>query len=139
MTYTYSSAPVVVVLSGSMEPTFYKGDILFLDNNPSPLQIGEIIVFQIEGRPIPIVHRILEIHNDEKGEQKLLTKGDNNEGFDRPLYAPGEIWITRQHVLGRAKGLLPVVGHLTIILTEYPVVKYLMLATMGFFVLTGQD
>jgi len=122
-----------------MEPTFYKGDILFLNNDPSPLQIGEIIVFQIEGRDIPIVHRILEVHNEEDGEQKILTKGDNNEGFDRPLYAKNEMWITRKNVLGRARGLLPVVGHLTIILSEFPIVKYLMLSIMGFFVLTGQD
>lgn len=139
MAYTNSETPVVVVLSGSMEPTFYKGDILFLNNDPSPLEVGEIIVFQIEGRPIPIVHRILEIHNSKDGEQKILTKGDNNEGFDIPLYADNEIWITRKHVLGRARALLPVIGHLTIILTEYPAVKFLLLSVMGFFVLTGQD
>ena len=28
--FTGSSTPVVVVLSGSMEPAFYRGDILFL-------------------------------------------------------------------------------------------------------------
>lgn len=32
MVYTQSESPVVVVLSGSMEPAFQRGDILYLDN-----------------------------------------------------------------------------------------------------------
>lgn len=44
-----------------MEPAFYRGDILFLRNGGRPLQVGDIVVFKIEGRDIPIVHRILEL------------------------------------------------------------------------------
>jgi signal peptidase len=29
---TGSESPIVVVLSGSMEPAFYRGDLLFLTN-----------------------------------------------------------------------------------------------------------
>jgi signal peptidase len=36
MVLTGSEAPVVVVLSGSMEPAFQRGDILFLNNNDDP-------------------------------------------------------------------------------------------------------
>lgn len=36
MMYTQSESPVVVVLSGSMEPAFQRGDILYLDNNVRP-------------------------------------------------------------------------------------------------------
>ncbi|GMF37399.1 unnamed protein product [Phytophthora lilii] len=32
MVFTQSESPVVVVLSGSMEPAFQRGDILYLDN-----------------------------------------------------------------------------------------------------------
>jgi signal peptidase I len=32
MLHTQSESPVVVVLSGSMEPAFQRGDILYLDN-----------------------------------------------------------------------------------------------------------
>lgn len=39
MVLTRSESPVVVVLSGSMETAMYKGDILFLDNNPEIMQI----------------------------------------------------------------------------------------------------
>lgn len=43
---------VVVVLSGSMEPGFYRGDILFLSSAQKgpPLNSGDIVVFNIGGR-----------------------------------------------------------------------------------------
>jgi len=137
MVYTGSESPVVVVLSGSMEPTFYKGDILFLNLGTEPFSIGETVVFKIPGREIPIVHRILEVHEREDGHQDILTKGDNNDGFDRPLYS-GQTWIRKDQILGRARGLLPHVGHLTIIMSEFPIFKYVLLGVMGFFVLTAK-
>jgi hypothetical protein len=45
--------------SGSMEPGFQRGDILFLENNSEDLTIGDVVVFKIKGRDIPIVHRVL--------------------------------------------------------------------------------
>ena len=52
---------VVVVLSGSMEPGFYRGDILFLNMGYKPIRTGEIVVFNIDGRDIPIVHRVIKV------------------------------------------------------------------------------
>lgn len=48
--------------SGSMEPAFQRGDLLFLTNKEDPIRVGEIVVFKVEGREIPIVHRVLKIH-----------------------------------------------------------------------------
>lgn len=49
--------------SGSMEPAFHRGDLLFLTNNrEEPIRAGEIVVFKVEGRDIPIVHRVLKLH-----------------------------------------------------------------------------
>ena len=82
MVYTISESPVVVVLrcvhavphahrpactcppprSGSMEPAFQRGDILFLDNQPTRINAGEIVVYNVKGRDVPIVHRVLETH-----------------------------------------------------------------------------
>ena len=43
-----SDTPVVVVLSGSMEPAIWRGDILFLWQDHSvPYSVGEIIVYQV--------------------------------------------------------------------------------------------
>merc|ERR1719498_2322167 len=62
MVCTRSESPVVVVLSGSMEPAFQRGDILFLSNYDDPIRVGEIVVFKIRGREIPIVHPVLKVH-----------------------------------------------------------------------------
>ena len=49
--------------SGSMEPAFYRGDLLFLTNYRSePIRAGEICVFRIKDRDIPIVHRVIKVH-----------------------------------------------------------------------------
>ncbi|XP_025786989.1 signal peptidase complex catalytic subunit SEC11C isoform X2 [Mirounga angustirostris] len=60
---TGSESPIVVVLSGSMEPAFHRGDLLFLTNfREDPIRAGEIVVFKVEGRDIPIVHRVIKVH-----------------------------------------------------------------------------
>lgn len=46
-----------------MEPAFFRGDLLFLTNHQEePIRVGEIVVFKVEGREIPIVHRVLRVH-----------------------------------------------------------------------------
>lgn len=89
MVVTGSESPIVVVLSGSMEPAFHRyvfvyscvctvyrwkldlfdvtffcrGDLLFLTNyREEPVRVGEIVVFKVEGRDIPIVHRVIKLH-----------------------------------------------------------------------------
>ncbi|RXH88499.1 hypothetical protein DVH24_000098 [Malus domestica] len=100
MCVTGSESPVVVVLSGSMEPGFKRG------------------------REIPIVHRVIKVHErKDTGEVDVLTKGDNNFGDDRLLYAQGQLWLQRHHIMGRAVGFLPYVGWVTIIMTEKPIIK----------------
>ena len=55
------------MFSGSMEPAFHRGDLLILTHDDpndrnAPIRVGDIVVFKIEGREIPIVHRVLKIH-----------------------------------------------------------------------------
>jgi signal peptidase I len=56
---TDSPSPIVVVLSGSMEPAFNRGDLLFLWNRGQDTQIGEVVVYNVKGKDIPIVHRVI--------------------------------------------------------------------------------
>jgi signal peptidase len=58
---TDSPSPIVVVLSGSMEPAFQRGDLLFLWNRNivQETQVGEIVVYNVRGKDIPIVHRVV--------------------------------------------------------------------------------
>ncbi|KAF3521072.1 hypothetical protein DY000_02059821 [Brassica cretica] len=140
MCVTGSESPVVVVLSGSMEPGFKRGDILFLHMSKDPIRAGEIVVFNVDGRDIPIVHRVIKVHERENtGEVDVLTKGDNNYGDDRLLYAEGQQWLHRHHIMGRAVGFLPYVGWVTIIMTEKPIIKYILIGALGLLVITGMS
>jgi len=139
MFMTKSESPVVVVLSGSMEPAFQRGDILFLNNSVEKVFVGDVVVFKIKDRDIPIVHRILKVHEKEDGRVELLTKGDNNRVDDRGLYAPGQLWLEREDILGKAVGTLRYVGMVTIALNDYPVLKYVLVGMMGLFVLTSKE
>mmetsp|Transcript_83764 Transcript_83764/g.194871 ORF Transcript_83764/g.194871 Transcript_83764/m.194871 type:complete len:182 (+) Transcript_83764:85-630(+) len=139
MVVTKSESPVVVVLSGSMEPGFYRGDILFLTMTEEPFAPGDVVVFQIEGRDIPIVHRTMNVHEKPDGTVSLLTKGDNNQVDDRGLYAHRQLFIGRKEVMGRAQAFLPYVGMITIWLNDYPWLKYILIGSMGFFVIIGRE
>ncbi|KAG6599407.1 signal peptidase complex catalytic subunit SEC11C-like [Cucurbita moschata] len=140
MCWTGSESPVVVVLSESMEPGFARGDILFLHMNEDPIRAGEIVVYKIEGQVIPIVHRVIKVHETrDTGEVYILTKGDNNEFDDILLYAKDQLWLERQHLMGKAIGFLPYVGYATIIMTDMPIIKYITIGIMGLLVLTSKD
>uniref|UniRef100_A0A0D3BML5 signal peptidase I n=1 Tax=Brassica oleracea var. oleracea TaxID=109376 RepID=A0A0D3BML5_BRAOL len=68
------------------------------------------------------------VHERENtGEVDVLTKGDNNPEDDRLLYAKGQLWLNRHHIMGRAVGFLPYVGWVTIIMTEKPIIKYILI------------
>ncbi|KAG0347611.1 Signal peptidase complex catalytic subunit S11C [Podila humilis] len=135
--YTNCESPLVVVLSESMEPAFARGDILFLSNPRKPINVGEICVFKIPGREIPIVHRIIDRHdNGEVEGQLLLTKGDNNNVDDRALYQElhrnrGMMWVEPKEIVGRVQGFLPYLGMFTIFMTDYPYLKYALLGSVG--------
>ena len=100
--------PIVAVESNSMEPTFYKGDILILQGVSSPKE-ADIIVFSVEGRTTPIVHRIIEINPDGT----FQTKGDNNYG-----QLPFEKSISKSQIHGKVISIIPYIGWVKIGLTE---------------------
>lgn len=134
-----SPSPIVVVLSGSMEPAFQRGDILFLWNRESRVNVGDIVVYNIKERPIPIVHRVLRQHSSAK-KQLLLTKGDNNPLDDLDLYAYKQMYLDREaEVVGSVKGYIPIVGYITILITENQTFRYILLGIIGLTTLLQND
>ncbi|KAK0252793.1 Signal peptidase complex catalytic subunit [Friedmanniomyces endolithicus] len=132
--FTNSSSPIVVVLSGSMEPAFQRGDLLFLWNRGQETQVGEIVVYNVRGKDIPIVHRVIRRFGGGSAPLQLLTKGDNNAADDTELYARGQSYLDRsKDVIGSVVGYVPFVGYVTILLSEYP---WLKTAMLGFMALT---
>lgn len=109
-------------------------DILFLHMGNTPVRAGEIVVFHIDGRNVPIVHRVIKVHQDSgTGEVDVLTKGDHNEVDDRSLYAEGQMWVKHHHIMGRTVGILPYAGWMTILFTDKPWIKYLVTGALGLF------
>ncbi|KAK5117975.1 Signal peptidase complex catalytic subunit [Meristemomyces frigidus] len=130
--FTNSSSPIVVVLSGSMEPAFQRGDLLFLWNRGIETQVGEVVVYNVRGKDIPIVHRVIRRFGGGSAPLSLLTKGDNNAADDTELYAHDQSYLDRsKDVVGSVVGFVPFVGYVTILLSEYPWLKTAMLIFMA--------
>ncbi|KAL8964969.1 MAG: hypothetical protein Q9183_004107 [Haloplaca sp. 2 TL-2023] len=137
---TDSPSPIVVVLSGSMEPAFQRGDLLFLWNRGQDTQIGEIVVYNVRGKDIPIVHRVVRRYGGGGTPLKLLTKGDNNLADDTELYAKGQDFLERsKDIIGSVVGYIPFVGYVTILLSEHPWLKTVLLGLMGVMVVLQRE
>lgn len=147
-----TESPIVVVLSGSMEPAFYRGDLLFLTNPANErYNTGDITVYKIPGAEVPIVHRVLETRDVSKrsktdrdadgllgANQLLLTKGDNNHADDIELYR-GLDFLERHHVVGKVRGFVPYIGYITIAMNDFPQLKYALLGGLGLLALLQRE
>ena len=108
--------PVVAVESNSMVPAFHQGDILIIQGARDPkdyanfLKIDDIIVFSVEGRDIPIVHRIKQINPDAS----FQTKGDATSGQHS-----FEKHIDSEQIHGKVIFIIPYLGWVKIGVTEY--------------------
>ncbi|CAF1089602.1 unnamed protein product [Adineta ricciae] len=124
---TNCSQPILVVLSGGY--SFHNlGDLLFVTNYPADsIRAGDVVVFRIEGRFIPIVHRVIRVHEREDGYVKFLTKGDGNSVDDRGLYSVGQLWLEREQIVGKVKGYFPYLGLFIILLSNLPLLDRLLL------------
>jgi signal peptidase len=137
---TDSPSPIVVVLSGSMEPAFQRGDLLLLWNRNvlAETQVGEVVVYNVRDKDIPIVHRVVRKFGSGPNA-KLLTKGDNNAGDDTELYARGQDYLVRKDIVGSVVGYIPWIGYVTIALSEHPWLKMVLLGLMGLFAILQRE
>ena len=72
--------------------------------------------------------------------QKLLTKGDNNVADDTELYARGQDYLNREEdIVGSVRGYIPSVGYVTIMLSEHPWMKTVLLGIMGLMVILQRE
>lgn len=71
---------------------------------------------------------------------KILTKGDNNVADDNELYAKGQNYLDREKdLIGSVRGYVPAVGYVTILLSEHPWLKTVMLGIMGLMVVLQRE
>ncbi|WP_157842671.1 signal peptidase I [Bacillus alkalisoli] len=98
---------MMIVLSGSMEPTIPTGSAIFVEEvDPRELQVGDVITFEspIHENTRIITHRITEIFNF--GQLEFIAQGDSNEAAD-PMPIPA------QNILGKHSDItIPYLGYI---------------------------
>jgi signal peptidase len=114
--------PIVpsVIVTGSMQPLIYPGDIVLLEKVTSEEQIrslesGDIIQFKRD--EVLITHRIIEVIDDGLGNLTYRTKGDNNSAEDSRLVDPND-------VKGILVKVVPKVGYPTLLIKGRTQVDY---------------
>ena len=111
-----------VVVSGSMEPVFYRGDVVVIEKtdflgineiNPNDLKIGDIVIYRATWFPEPVIHRIIATETDINGTPYYVTKGDNN-----PVQDPAPVYhdqvMAKVITLGNTPFVIPKVGYITL-------------------------
>lgn len=96
----------IAVLSGSMSPTFNRGDAVVVNKlttrEKGELKKGDIIQY-VSGTKY-VVHRIVDITNDERGNKLFITKGDHNNTVDADK-------VALENVKGKVSFVIPLIGY----------------------------
>lgn len=90
------------VLSGSMEPEFSAGSVIFIRSLPT-YGVGDIVTREASGGRTSITHRIVEA-GERRGAAYFRTKGDANELADGEDVAP-------ESILGKVLFDIPYLGY----------------------------
>ncbi len=103
-----------VVVSGSMEPVMYRGDIVVVDQNPSSVQVGDIVVYKATWVNEDVIHRVKEIYKTSNGSTYLITKGDNNPVADPyPVQYPDQV-VSKVVSINNQPLIIPKIGYITL-------------------------
>lgn len=112
-----------VVVSGSMEPVFYRGDIVVVEKadffgiqefDPNTVQVGDIVVYNAVWYNSPVIHRVINI-TEINGTTLYMIKGDNNDVPD-PYYVKADQIRDRVVTFGDSPVVIPKLGYITIFL-----------------------
>ena len=98
---------VFTVLSGSMEPTYHVGSLIYVkETDPMTLQPGDVITFMLDENTVA-THRIVDVIPDEEDPSviRFQTKGDANDAVDGSL-------VHYKNVLGTPVFTIPKLGYL---------------------------
>ena len=117
------------VLSGSMEPTYKTGSIVYVKKvDYQTLTVGDPITFMLDEKTVA-THRIVEIIPDEEEPDtvRYRTKGDNNDAVDGGL-------VHCKNVIGKPVFTLPYLGYAANYI-QHPPGTYIVIAACAILVL----
>ena len=98
---------VFTVLSGSMEPTYHTGALIYVKEvDYKEIEPGQVITFMLDEKTIA-THRVVEVvpDNEDPTVLRYKTKGDANEAEDGSL-------VHYKNVLGTPVFTIPYLGYL---------------------------
>lgn len=98
---------VYTVLSGSMEPTYRTGSLIYVrEIDPEDIRPGTPVTFLLDQNTVA-THRVIEVVPDEEDPSVLRfrTKGDANEGPDNAL-------VHSRNIIGTPVYTIPYLGYL---------------------------
>lgn len=111
-----------VVVSGSMEPTFYRGDVVVIEKtnflgmeevNPNNLNVGDVVIYRATWFNEPVIHRIIYKGYNQDGKLYYITKGDNN-----PVHDPADVYPEQIEAkvinTGNNLWIIPKIGYITL-------------------------
>jgi len=97
-----------VVLSGSMEPTYHVGSLIYVKEvDYKELEVGDAITFMLSEDTVA-THRIIEVLVDEEDPETIryFTKGDAND-------APDGSSVHYKNIIGKPVFTIPYLGYLS--------------------------
>ena len=110
-----------VVVSGSMEPAFYRGDIVLVEKadflginefNPDDVEVGDVVVYDAKWFDQPVIHRVIRIA-EINGTTMYVIKGDNNDSPD-PYYVTSNQIKEKVVTFGDNLVVIPKIGYLSL-------------------------
>ena len=108
-----------VVVSGSMEPVFYKGDIVIINYDTSSINEGDIIIYEAKWfENKHVIHRVIA-KEKSNGNTFYILKGDNNANQDPEPVSPNQI-ISKVVKINNKPIVIPKIGYITIWFQEIP-------------------
>ena len=99
---------VYTVLSGSMEPTYHTGSLIYVKEvDPFEIEAGQVITYMLDEDTIS-THRVVEVVPDAEDATvvRFRTKGDANEAEDGGL-------VHYKNVIGSPVFTIPYMGYVT--------------------------
>ncbi len=103
----------IAIVSGSMSPVINRGDAVVIeklsDEEKKQLKVDDIIEFNSGTKTV--VHRIVKVTNDNKGDVVYVTKGDANNTEDLGT-------ISTEQIMGKQIYTIPYIGFPSVWLSD---------------------
>ncbi len=115
------------ILSGSMEPTYSVGDLIYVQEvkDKSTIRVGDPITFILNENLVVATHRVVKVDTEK---QLFYTKGDANNTMDS---SP----VLYNNVIGVPKFSIPYLGYVADFVQNPPGMYFVIAGGVGLILL----